>query len=161
VARLWTAIERRWPRLDQDRKMKALVRDGIGTMVGDVLEETRRRVAAVGASSIADVRSAGRALAGFSEAMADEERALKRFLYDNLYDSPALRPVRDEAQRVVAGLAAAYRADPALLPPGWRHDDSEIGRLRGIGDFIAGMTDRFAIRQHELLVGPVSLPEKF
>ena len=161
VARLWAAIERRWPGLDRDRKIKALVRDGIGTMVGDVLDETRRRVAAAGAETPSDVRSAGRALAGFSEAMAGEERALKRFLYDNLYDSAALRTVRDEAQRVVAGLAAAYRADAALLPPGWAHDDSETGRLRGIGDFIAGMTDRFAIRCHERLIGPVSLPEKF
>jgi dGTPase len=161
VARLWAAIERRWPGLDRDRKIKALVRDGIGTMVGNVLDEARRRAAAVGAGSPSEVRSAGRALAGFSEAMAEEERALKRFLYGHLYDSPALRPVRDEAQRVVAGLAAAYRADSSLLPAGWAHDDSETGRLRGIADFIAGMTDRFAIRQHELLVGPVNLPEKF
>ena len=60
-----------------------------------------------------------------------------------------------EAQRVVANLAAAYRADPALLPDAWRRDGDAIEQLRTIGDFIAGMTDRFAIARHEELVGPV------
>ncbi|MEO7240954.1 MAG: deoxyguanosinetriphosphate triphosphohydrolase, partial [Sphingomicrobium sp.] len=108
-----------------------------------------------------EVRAAGRALVGFSAALAEEERALKRFLYERLYNSPALVPVKDEAQRVVANLAAAYRADPALLPDGWQRDDGEIARLRAIGDFIAGMTDRYALRRHEELVGPVELPDRF
>ena len=72
----------------------------------------------------------------------------------------ALQPVRIEAQRVITNLAAAYRADPALLPDGWA-GEGEQGRLRGIADYIAGMTDGFAIRAHERLVGPVMLPEKF
>jgi dGTPase len=59
---------------------------------------------------------------------------------------------------VVVNLADAYRADPALLPQTWQHDGDEIQRLRTIGDFIAGMTDRFAIARHEELVGPVNLP---
>ena len=68
-------------------------------------------------------------------------------------------PVRQEAQRVVANLAAAYRADPgAAARSGWRDRDGETAQLRGIGDFIAGMTDRFAIARHEELVGPVNLP---
>ncbi len=161
VARLWAAVEARHPGLDRDRKVKALVRDGIGVMVGDVLAETRRRIAEAGVGSIDDVRAAGRSLVGFSDAMQAEERELKRFLYARLYDSPTLRPVRIEAQRVVTGLADAYRAAPALLPAGWQRGKGEVARLRGIADYIAGMTDRFAIRQHERLVGPVNLPEKF
>lgn len=161
VRRLWDAIGTRHPGLDEDRKVKALVRDGIGVMVGDVLAETRRRIAEAGVESVDDVRAAGRSLVGFSDAMQVEERALKRFLYARLYDSPALRPVRIEAQRVVANLANAYRGDPALLPDGWQRGTDEVARLRGIADYIAGMTDRFAIRQHERLVGPVHLPEKF
>jgi dGTPase len=103
------------------------------------------------------VRAAGRQLAGFSQALGEEERELKSFLYARLYGLPELRPVRDEAQKVVADLADAYRADPALLPPDWRRD-GEIDQLRTMGDFIAGMTDRFAIARHEEIVGPVSLP---
>jgi dGTPase len=161
VARLWRAVEARHPGLDEQRKIKALVRDGIGTMVGDVLAETMRRVAAAGVRTCDEVRQAGEQLAGFSAAMRAEERQLKRFLYDKLYDSPTLRPVRDEAQRVIANLAGAFRDDPALLPSGWQRAEGETGRLRGIADYIAGMTDGFAVRQHEKLVGPVHLPAKF
>ena len=129
----------------------------IGTMVGDVLAETGRRVRESGVETIEEVRAAGRQLAGFSQALGEQERELKRFLYARLYGLPELKPIRDEAQRVVADLAAAYRADPSLLPLDWRRDD-EVQQLRTLGDFIAGMTDRFAIARHEELVGPVNLP---
>ena len=161
VRRLWHAIEKRHPGLDPGRKIKALVRDGIGTMVGDVLAETERRVREAGVTTIEEVRAHGSALAGFSAALAAEERQLKGLLYERLYNSPALASVRMEAQRVIAGLAAAYRDDPTLLPPGWARGKDEIARLRGIADFIAGMTDRFAIARHEELVGPVHLPDRF
>ena len=161
VARHWAAIEARYPGLDHERRVKALVRDGIGTMVGDVLDETRRRVAESGVETIDDVRAAGVGLVGFSEQLEAEERALKRHLYGNLYNSAALTPIRIEAQRIVADLASAYRDEPAQLPDGWQCGEGETARLRGIGDFIAGMTDRFAIARHEELVGPVNLPAKF
>jgi dGTPase len=153
VARLWQAIGERHPGISTEKRQRALVRDMIGTMVGDVLAETKRRVSDCGVETIDDVRAADRQLAGFSEDLAVAERALKRFLYARLYDLPELRPVRIEADRVVANLAAAYRADPSLLPELW-----QSGGERGIGDFIAGMTDRFAIARHEALVGPVNLP---
>ena len=161
VARHWAAIGERHPGLSLDRRQRALVRDMIGTMVGDVLEETYRRVAEAGVTSIADVRAGGCALVGFSPAVEAEERQLKRFLYARLYNSAALTPIRIEAQRIVADLAAAYRAGAAPLPPGWQRGGGETARLRGIGDFIAGMTDRFAIARHEELVGPVRLPDRF
>jgi dGTPase len=66
--------------------------------------------------------------------------------------------VREEAERIVTNLAAAYRDDPSLLPDGWHREPGETARLRAIGDFIAGMTDRFAIARHQELVGPVNLP---
>ena len=69
--------------------------------------------------------------------------------------------VRDEAQRVIANLALAYREDRALLADCWQRGPDEVDRLRGIADFIAGMTDRFAIARHEELVGPVTLPDRF
>jgi dGTPase len=165
AARHWRAIGERHPDAALDRRQRALVRDQIGTMVGDVLDETRRRVAEAGVATIDEVRAAGQALVGFSAGLAEEEKALKAFLTDRLYNSQELVPVRKEAQRVVADLAAAYRADPKLLPEAWRDDgdqsDDETGQLRRIGDFIAGMTDRFAIARHEELVGPVHLPDRF
>jgi dGTPase len=158
IGQLWSAIEKRHPRLSVDKKQRALVRDMIGHMVEDVLAETERRVRDTGVETVADVRAAGGPLAGFSDELATEERELKRFLYACLYDLPELKPVRREAERVVANLAAAYRADPSLLPESWQRGGNETEQLRTIGDFVAGMTDRFAIARHEDLVGPVNLP---
>jgi dGTPase len=159
VKRLWDAIDVRHPGLATEKRQRALVRDMIGTMVEDVLAETGRRVRDAGVETIHEVRGAGRSLAGFSEALASEERELKRFLYDRLYDSPQLNEVRLEAQRVVANLAAAYRDDPLRLPPAWRSEGDPVEQLRTIGDYIAGMTDRYAIARHQELVGPVELPK--
>ena len=161
VARLWADIERRHPGLERGRKLKALVRDGIGTMVGDVLDEARRRISESGVETINGVRAAGQTLVGFSGAMETEERELKRHLYHHLYDSEALKPIRIEAQRIVGDLANFYRDNPDQLPPGWLRQPGKEGLLRGVGDFIAGMTDRFAIAKHEELVGPVNLPDRF
>ena len=158
VGRLWREIETRHPGLSTEKKQRALVRDMIGYMVGDVLSETARRVSDAGVATIDDVRAAGRSLANFSDALAAEERDLKRFLYARLYDLPELKPVRIEAERVVANLAAAYRENPSLLPEWWQREGDEIQTLRTIGDFVAGMTDRFAIARHEELIGPVNLP---
>jgi dGTPase len=158
IKRLWDAIDERHPGLSTEKKQRALVRDMIGHMVGNVLAETERRVRESGVETIDDVRAAGRPLAGFSEGLAAEERELKRFLYARLYGLPELQPVRKEAERVVANLAAAYRDNPSLLPEAWHRGGGEVQQLRTIGDFIAGMTDRFAIARHEELVGPVNLP---
>ena len=161
VERHWAAIAGRHPGLDPNRRQRALVRDMIGTMVGDVLTETRRRIDEAGITTLDEVRAAGCPLVGFSAEMEADERTLKRFLYERLYDSPQLTPIRLEAQRIVADLTSAYRDGGATLPPGWRRGEGEEARLRGIADFIAGMTDRFAIARHEELVGPVSLPDRF
>jgi dGTPase len=158
LGRLWEAIGHRHPAASLEKRQRALVRDMIGTMVGDVLAETQRRVREARVQTIDEVRAAGRPLVGFSDALGEEERTLKRFLYERLYGLPELVPVRDEAERVVADLAAAYRADPALLPPDWQRAGDRVQQLRTIGDFIAGMTDRFAIARHEEIVGPVNLP---
>ena len=158
IRRLWDAIEQRHPGLSNDKKQRALVRDMIGHMVGDVLAETEHRVLEAQAETIDEIRSAGRSLSGFSGQLAAEERELKRFLYSRLYDLPELKPVREEAERIVADLAAAYLADPKLLPESWRRGGDAVQQSRTIGDFIAGMTDRFAIRCHEEIIGPVNLP---
>jgi dGTPase len=158
VRRLWDAIEERHPGISLEKQQRALVRDMIGVMVEDVLAETGRRVREAGVATIDDIRRAGRQLAGFSAPLAEDERELKRYLYDRLYGASELELVRNEAERVVTNLAAAYRGDPSLLPSPWQDGSTGIQQLRNIGDFIAGMTDRFAIARHEELVGPVHLP---
>jgi len=159
VARTWGAVVERHPGVEPDRLVREMIRDLIGTMVNDVLAETRRRCD--GVRSIEDVRGAGRPLAGFSPGMAAEERTLKDFLYARMYDAPSVRAVRREAQRVLAELFAAYRADPALLPEDWRpQGDDPVIRLRAIGDFVAGMTDRYALRRHREIAGSSRVPRE-
>jgi dGTPase len=154
------SIAERSGELPPDKMQRALVRDLIGTMVGDVIAETKRKVHDSGARTIDDVRSAGRRLAAFSAGLEEQEKALKAFLYASLYNAPELLDVRLKAQGVIAGLAAAYRRRPGLLPPEWRREEQHA-QLRSIGDYIAGMTDRFAISQYRELVGPVELPDRF
>jgi len=161
VRRHWQSIVERTGELPTDKMQRALVRDMIGTMVGDVITETQRRVVQSGVSTIDEVRSAGAQLAGFSAGIEGEERALKRFLHERLYNAPELLAVREETERVVSGLANAYKADPSLLPDEWQTDDGAVEQVRRMGDFIAGMTDRFAIAQHAQLIGPVRLPDRF
>jgi dGTPase len=161
VRRHWRSIDQRHSGLSDEKKLRALVRDQIGSMVGDLIAETRRRVADARVETCDEVRATGQPLAGFSASLADEERRLKRFLYERLYNAPELIPIRIEAQRVVSNLFAAYCDDPSLLPDNWRSEGDETQRLRTIGDFIAGMTDRFAVARHEELVGPVDLPDRF
>lgn len=162
VARGWEKMRRRYPDVDDTRLLPELVRDQIGRMVNDVLDETERRIAEARVESVDDVRAAGRSLAGFSPEMAREERQLKAFLYDRMYRSPPVKAVADEAQKVLAGLFAAYRAEPELLPIFWQAEAGDaIATVRRIGDFVAGMTDRYAIARHRELVGPVELPEGF
>ena len=93
--------------------------------------------------------------------MAAQERAFKRFMYARLYHHPSQLVVAEKARAVIAALAAAYRADPALLPPHWRErlPAEEPARARHIADFIAGMTDRYAIARYRELIGPVDLGE--
>ena len=160
VARNWAGVRARYADVEEARLVPELVRDQIGRMVTDVLEETRRRIAASDIDSVEDVRFAGKALVAFSDAMGEEERQLKSFLYAKMYRSPPVLRIQEEAKRIVAGLFAAYQADPRSLPAPWQAPDADPTALtRRIGDFIAGMTDRYAVARHRELVGPVDMPD--
>ena len=163
VAARWDEVKRRYPDVPDARLLPELIRAQIGVMVNDVLVETRARVAAAKVARVDDVRAAGRPLAGFSDAMQADERALKAFMYANLYHHPKQLAVADLASVIVSGLFAAYVADPAALPESWRTTlpPEDPARSRHIGDFIAGMTDRYAAARYRELVGPVDLPDGF
>jgi dGTPase len=162
VGARWRTVRDRFPGVGEERLIPELIRDLIGLMVNDVLEETKHRAAEAGVGSADDVRRAGRSLAGFSAALQEQERALKAFLHACMYDAAPVQAVRGRAQQVLAGLFAAYRDDPRRLPEPWRPATADpTATLRAIGDFIAGMTDRYAIRRYEELVGPAELPEGF
>jgi len=163
VAEGWAAVSRRWPSVAQDRLIGELIREQIGRMVNDVIAESRRRIAEADPANIDDVHRQPRSLVAFSDAMANEERALKHFMYARLYRHPRQRGISAQAGAVVAGLTAAYLADSSLLPRHWRDalPEAEPARTRHIGDFIAGMTDRYALARYREIVGSIDIPDGF
>jgi dGTPase len=163
VAKGWDTARRRYPDTPPARLVGELVRSQIGAMVNDLIAETEARVAGAGIADAEDIRAAGHCLAGFSPAMRDAERDLKRFMYANLYHHPRQLAAARSAETIVAGLFAAYRADPAAMPGDWaaRLPENEPERSRHIADFIAGMTDRYAVTRYREVVGEIDLPEGF
>ena len=153
VADQWRGVEKRFPTAPRERQLRELVRNQIGLMVNDIIATTRGNVE--GIASIEDVRAAGRALAGFSAQMAAQERSLKRLMYDRLYFHPEQAATSAKAREVVAALFVAYTTEPAHLPDAWRAGlpAAEPARSRHIADFIAGMTDRYAIGEYQRIFG--------
>ena len=145
LADQWRSVEKRFPGAPRERQLRELVREQIGLMVNDVLEHTRGQVD--GLNSVAEVRAAGRPLAGFSPTMGEYERALKKFMYEKLYFHPDQVAAAARAKDVVARVCAAYSQDTALMPKPWQAllPRDEPHRTRTISDFIAGMSDSFAM----------------
>ena len=161
VAANYRGVEDRFSGAPRDRLLRELVRDQIGVMVNDVIATTRANVAGTGVASVDDVRAAGRTLGDFSDELASQERDLKRFLYANLYHHPSQLAAAAGARDVVTGLFRAYIDDPRLMAADWasRVPEGESAMVRHIGDYIAGMTDRFAIDRYAEIFGREAVPE--
>ena len=148
-------IDALYPGIDGPRRVHELIRRLITRMIEDVIEESERRLSTLAPCSADDVRRAGRPLVGFSADMAEADRAIKAFLLPRLYQHPRIVRIMGDAERVVRELFAHYGAHPEDLPGEWQQslcDDAGV-RARLIADFIAGMTDRFALTEHARLLG--------
>lgn len=149
----WAEVERRYPDAPMDRKLSELIRGQIGVMVNDLVDHTKTNL--IGVQSVDEVRAAGRPLVAFSPDMADAERQFKRFMYEKLYYHPEQLETARRARVVIAELYAAYSQEPVLMEESWidklPHYDPD--RSRYIADYIAGMTDRFAIARHAEIYG--------
>lgn len=139
--------------LDPARLVHELIRRLITEMIVDVVAETRRRVAAHNPRSVADVRSAESPLVAFSAGMTAADKAIKGFLWTHMYRHPRVMQVMTAAEGVLVDLFGRYAEAPDSLPAEWRHDlpDEAGARARRIADFIAGMTDRYALIEHRRL----------
>jgi dGTPase len=155
VAARWDAILADFSGVPAERLVGELVRTQIGFMVNDVIKATQARIADSGFERADDVRAAGFMIGGFSDAMAAEERTLKKFMYANLYHHPIQMSAADDARKIVSELFAAYAQDASLLPAEWRANlpKTQPERSRHIADFLAGMTDRFAQNCHKQIFG--------
>jgi len=141
-------VTARYADLELSRFVGELIRTLMSALLDDVLRETRARLADTQPDIAADIRAAGRAVVGFSPAMERDLRALKDFLFAHMYRHPRVAASMARAQGVVTDLYGAFLADPALLPPDWARacEAAEPGAV--VRDYIAGMTDRYALAEY-------------
>ena len=141
-------IDREHPGLETARRAHELVRRIITRMIEDVIAESGRRVAMLKPRSAADVREAPRPIVGFSPAMDKADRDIKGFLYPRMYRHDRVMRVMDDAEGVVRELFGHYSTVPADLPEEWREGIGDSDYARRIANYIAGMTDRYALIEH-------------
>jgi dGTPase len=147
-------VLRAYPKLERARMIHETVRRVIGAMIDDVLAETRRRLARDRPQSADDIRRLARPVVAFTSQMAEKNRVLQSFLSSRMYRHERVLEIMARARRVIADLFQAYMDDPKLLPRDWRDEgltDDKSRFARQVCDFIAGMTDRYALDQHKLL----------
>jgi dGTPase len=154
TAQMIAEIDRRYPRLDDVTRGAELVRELISHLIGSVVAEARKRLGSVQPRSVAEVRLCGRTLIAFSPEVAEAEAGIKAFLKKHMYRHEWVMRIMGDAERIVADLFARYQQDVSELPAEWRDGverEPEGSRARRIGNFIAGMTDRFALTEHQRL----------
>jgi dGTPase len=151
VGELYRQLRARYPKVERSRVVNELTRRLIAAMVGDVVAESDRRITALNPWTAADIRSAKEPMIAFSAGIAEADRAIKEFLTPRMYRHERVIGIMDGAQRVVRELFEHYMRRPEDLPQDWGRGlgaATEAVRARRVSDFIAGMTDNFALSEH-------------
>jgi dGTPase len=156
TAEMIAEIGKHYPDLDDARRGAELVRELISYLIGAVFTEARRRLELARPRSVDDVRTHGDVLVAFPAEVAREEAEIKSFLKQHMYRHPRVMRVMAEAEQILFDLFERYQKSPGDLPAEWLPPDgwnteSDTERARRIGNFIAGMTDRFALTEHQRL----------
>ena len=158
IADLLSEIDDLYPGLEEARMIHELSRRVITRFIEDAIGESRRRIAAARPLNPEAVAAAGRSLVGHSAAVEAADRDVKTFLFARMYRHPSVLAVRDKADAIVRRLFGAYMADPSAMPRDWAAKAERSERARAVADYIAGMTDRFAIHENaRLFDGPLDL----
>jgi dGTPase len=154
LAELMREVDALGPSLDPSRRIHELTRRVITRLVEDVVAESGRRLAALAPGSPDSIRVAPTPTVAFSAEMAEADRTVKAFLFPKLYRHPRLMAVRRDVESVIRDLFERFTREPGLLPEDWRHElrGAPPDKLaRRVGDYIAGMTDRYALAEHRRL----------
>ena len=154
VGDIFRGVIDKYPGVETARIIHEAIRRLIGSMIGDVIAETRRRIEAERPETAADVRALGRPLVAFSREMNDHNAVLKEFLFTRMYRHYRVNRSMSKAKRIVRDLFELLHCEPELLSPEWQQGcDGPEGfkTARRVCDFIAGMTDKFAIEEHRKL----------
>ncbi|MEQ1556507.1 MAG: deoxyguanosinetriphosphate triphosphohydrolase [Gallionella sp.] len=156
VARHLQQIQQQYPTLPERRVVHETIRQMINTLVSDVIATGEKNIRAAQLGSLEEVYDAPPMLA-FSAAMFEQQRALKKFLHSNLYRHYKVMRMSSKAQRIITDLFEVFMADARLLPPQFQAP-AEADRARAVADYIAGMTDRYAIREHRRIFAVEEVP---
>lgn len=156
IADLLDDIDDRWPGLETPRRIHELTRRVITRMVEDVVAESERRIAALAPADADAIRAAAHPVVAFSPALREADRAIKNYLYPNMYRHGKVIAVRRQADRIVRELFSQFMADPQSMPDEWgaglEAADAPQRALR-VADYIAGMTDNYALAAHRAIGG--------
>ncbi|HEY1794619.1 MAG TPA: deoxyguanosinetriphosphate triphosphohydrolase [Stellaceae bacterium] len=153
VGPVFAEVAAHYPGIEEARLIHESIRRLIDRMVRDLIAETGDRLAASGAKSADEIRHLGRPVAEFSAEMRAHDRTLKKFLYQRMYRHYRVNRMSSKARRVVHELFQLYMSEPETLPDEWRPpaDAATAARARIVADYLAGMTDRFALDEHQRL----------
>ncbi len=154
VGPIFRSVAARYPGIEEPRLIHELIRRVIDHMVGDLIVETRARLADGGVGSVAEIRALKQPVVAFSAKMRNNDRALKDFLFERMYRHYRVNRMSSKARRVIRDLFGLYLAEPECLPGEWRGlaagpDDPQTARVAA--DYLAGMTDRYALDEHHRL----------
>ncbi len=158
----FAAVDAKYPDLNYYRRRHEALRRFFGVLVEDVIAVSRARLAELDPATPDDIRGAGRMMVQFSPALWADLKVIRRFLFERMYRAPSVVAMRVEVTQVIHDLFPLYMAEPGLLPKQWRKDVAEArgetALARIVADYIAGMTDRFALQEHARLCGGVTQP---
>jgi dGTPase len=135
-----------------------IIRELVGIEVNSMIHDTAARIDKSGVKSVAELQSLPHNLVGFEAEMIENNRILKEFLYNNMYRHYRVVRMQKKAEEVLTRLFTAYCETPTMLPPQFYEQIEEKGKERTICDYLAGMTDRFAIEEYQKLFDPSLLP---
>jgi dGTPase len=155
------AVDALYPGLEKMRRRHEALRRVFGQMVEDVIHVADGRLSAAQPQSVDEIRQMGTTIIRFSKPLYQELKAIRSFLFHRMYRAPSVMEVRAKVTQVVQDLFAAFMSDPSLLPEEWQEDlcraDGQTALARVIADYVAGMTDRFAIQEHARICGGIPL----
>ncbi|PRY94262.1 deoxyguanosinetriphosphate triphosphohydrolase [Donghicola tyrosinivorans] len=163
VSEAYAEVDRKYSGLEARRRRYEALRRVFGFMVGDVIDQSRANLEASGAETAADLRHLGKPVVVFSRDVHSQLAVIRKFLFTRMYRAPSVVEVRKHVTQVVKDLFQIYLSDRSLLPGNWQarmalvSSEGEVEIARSIADYVAGMTDRFALLEHQRLCGGTGL----